>query len=537
MQEQRLGKWVIFRELGRGGMGRVYLAQEEIGGRKAAIKILAAELAQDAGFLHRFQREIETLSRLDHPGIVHFYESGLENGLYFYAMEYVEGQNLEELLLQNGRLPWQQVLDIALQVCPALKHVHDHGIIHRDVKPPNILLTPSGQVKLTDFGIAKVFASTHLTATGGVVGTAEFLSPEQAAGKPVTKRSDLYSFGVVLYTLLTGRTPFEGTNFVDLLHKHRYGQFDRPQKIVPDIPYELDEIVCQLLEKDPAARPADCLVLGRQLESVRRKLDRKSSSTEPGRVHDATTAENRAALEIDNGPGPATLMSRLMREELNREKQGSPLSRVFNSVWVLLPLTLLCLALIVWTFWPASPESLYEQGAALMKSPDLADKERAWRDYLEPLDKDHPDHPYKKEVTELRRQLDAARKGVDRSAAPSISEGQRFFLRGQRLHLEGKNAEARRVWKDLTVVFRGVESEKEWVRRAEKGLAELDNAAVARGRWAPVHAALKRAAKLRDQGKRAEAEQIWSAIEALYASEEAAAQEILREVRAARKKE
>src|SRR5262249_14809286 len=185
----RLGKWVIYKELGRGGMGHVFLAQEEIGGRQAAVKVLAAELAQDAGFLHRFQREIETLSQLEHPGIVRLYESGMENGLYFYAMEYVEGQSLEEILQEQGRMGWKEVLDIALQMCRALKQVHAHGIIPRDIKPPNILRTAQGQVKLTDFGIAKVFASTPLTATGGIVGTAEFLPPEQAAGKPVSKRS------------------------------------------------------------------------------------------------------------------------------------------------------------------------------------------------------------------------------------------------------------------------------------------------------------------------------------------------------------
>src|SRR5205085_11070259 len=148
------------------------------------------------------------------------------------------------------------------------------GIIHRDIKPPNIMRTDQGAIKLTDFGIAKVFASQHLTSTGGVVGTAEFLSPEQAAGKPVSKRSDLYSLGVVLYTLLTGKTPFEGTSFLDLLHKHRFAQFDRPQKLVPDIPYELDEVVCVLLEKDPSNRPADAQVLQRILESIRRKQSR-----------------------------------------------------------------------------------------------------------------------------------------------------------------------------------------------------------------------------------------------------------------------
>src|SRR5207244_7296527 len=196
--------------------------------------------------LERFKREIDTLSQLDHPSIVHFYESGFENNFYFYAMEYVEGQSLDEVLQKHKRLPWEEVLDIALQICPALRHVHDHGIIHRDLKPPNLIRTPSGQIKLMDFGIAKVFASSHLTATGGVVGTAEFLSPEQAAGKPVRKRSDLYSLGIVLYALLTGRTPFEGPSFLDILHKHRYAQFDPPQRIVPEIPYEINDLVCQL---------------------------------------------------------------------------------------------------------------------------------------------------------------------------------------------------------------------------------------------------------------------------------------------------
>src|SRR5271167_1084308 len=130
---------------------------------------------------------------------------------------------------------------MALQVCPALKHVHDHGVIHRDLKPANILRTAAGVVKLTDFGIAKVFAQGHLTSTGGVVGTAEYLSPEQAAGKPVSKRSDLYSLGAVLYTLLTGRPPFKGESFVDLLHKHRYAQFDPPGTVIPELPREIDE--------------------------------------------------------------------------------------------------------------------------------------------------------------------------------------------------------------------------------------------------------------------------------------------------------
>src|SRR5262249_7648702 len=235
------------------------------------------------------------------------------------------------ILLTQGRLHWPEVLDVALQLCPALRHVHDHGIIHRDIKPPNIMRTDQGAIKLTDFGIAKVFAGQHLTATGGVVGTAEFLSPEQAAGKPVTKRSDLYSFGVCLYTMLAGHPPFSGDTVLDLLHKHRYAQFERLQKLVPEIPYELDEVVSQLLEKDPARRPGDALVLQRQLESVRLKVGRKALPTNVDPAAAQTRAEHALLEGTEEGsPGPATLMSRLMRRELEEVNRGSPLSRGFH---------------------------------------------------------------------------------------------------------------------------------------------------------------------------------------------------------------
>jgi hypothetical protein len=532
MLGDRLGKWMLYKELGRGGMGRVYLAQEELTGRQAALKVLAAELAQDAGFLQRFQREIETLSLLDHPNIVHFYEAGFENGTYFFAMEYVDGQGLDQILEKQGRLPWPEVLDIALQVCSALKHAHDHGVIHRDLKPANLLRTAEGVVKLTDFGVAKIFAGSHLTATGGVVGTAEFLSPEQAAGKPVNKRSDLYSLGVVLYTLLVGHPPFEGASFLELLHKHRYAQFDPPQKYVLDLPYELDEIVCALLEKEPDKRPADALVLAKKLQMVRAKLERKSELTEARPVRAETVAEGRpATFDPDQLPGPATLMSRLMREELERQKAGSPLNRLLSKPLVVVPLFLLVVAILVWTFWPASAASLYEQGAKLMESDDLAQWEIAWRDYFQPLNERYPDHPYQKQVEAFRQRIEAARQ---RQEAPKLSEAERFYRRGQRLRQEGDLAAARRTWQDLAAVFADVPSEAEWVRRAKAGLAELNKAAADPERWAAVRAALQRAEALVKQGKLQEAEAIWHGIEELY-HEEPEAQPLLQQAQAARK--
>jgi serine/threonine protein kinase len=530
----RLGKWIIFKELGRGGMGRVYLANEELGGRQAALKVLAAELAQESGFLQRFQREIETLAQLEHPNIVRFYESGFENGLYFYAMEYVDGPSLEDDLERTDRLPWKEVLDIALQVCPALKHVHDHGVIHRDLKPANILRTSAGAVKLTDFGIAKVFAQGHLTATGGIIGTADYLSPEQAAGKPVSKRSDLYSLGAVLYTLLTGRPPFVGESFLDLLHKHRYAQFDPPKQIVRELPYEMDEIVCQLLEKDPANRPPDCLVLSRRLEAIRGKLERKSNPTRDMGADAGTVAENTSdGVEFEDAPGPATLMSRLMRQELERQSRGSSLAQFFNRWFVVLPMFLLVSGVLVWTFWPPGPETLFERGALLMQSPDAEDWERAWRESLGPLEREYPDHAHKTDVAQFRKQIEDHRH-LNEIGLPA-SEGQRLYQVGERLRQEGNYAEARRQWRNLATVFKDIGSQKEWVQKAQQAAVDLDKAIADQQRLAPVRAALDHAAALRDQGKTDQAEAIWRGIEELYRDDPGAA-EVLDKIKAARGK-
>ena len=523
---ERLGKWAIFKELGRGGMGSVYLAQEEVGGRTAALKVLSVDLAKDVGFLQRFQGEIETLSKLEHPSIVRFYEAGYENGLHFFAMEYVDGESLEKVLREQGRLPWTEVLDIALKVCSALRHVHDSGVIHRDIKPPNILRSSAGDIKLTDFGIARIFASRHLTATGGVVGTAEFLSPEQAAGKPVTKRSDIYSLGVVLYLLLTGRAPFEGTSFLDLLHKHRYAQFDRPGRIVPELPYEIDELVCELMEKEPDKRPPDCLVLARKIENIRRRLDRKRNLTSLG-GDEITLAENRVdKMPLENRPGPATLMSRLVRSELEGQNQGSLLSQMFNSVWVLLPLLLLCVGTIVWAFWPASAESLFRHGSAVMESsPSLHDWEHAWEDYFDPLNKRFPDHPYHDEVEEYRKKIEERR-------SPIMSEPQRIFLQGEARLKEGDLAAAQRKWSSLIAVFGDADpANKVWIDKAKKGLEKLNEQGKHADRWKSVRATLQKASRYAADKNLDEAKKIWSAVKALY-QDDPFARDILAEVAA-----
>jgi serine/threonine protein kinase len=544
---KKLGNWVIDKELGRGGMGRVYLAHEEVadpmtssgasdgGSRQAAIKVLAPDLAQEAGFLKRFQREIDALSLLNHPGIVRFYDSGEEEGNYYYAMEYVAGHNFDDLLKQKGRLPWKEVLDLALQVCPALKHAHDHGIIHRDIKPPNLLRTDAGVVKLTDFGIAKVFAGKQLTAANTLVGTAEYLSPEQAAGKPVTNRSDLYSLGIVLYTLLVGHPPFQGETVLALLHKHRFSQFDPPEKLIPDMPHDFSEIVCQLLEKEPDKRPHDGLVLQRQLERVQKKSLRKEQFTVVRPMEQTQVEAAEVEEDEEDNSGPATLMSRLMRQELTSQKQGGPVTQFLNRPIVIVSLFVICLGLIGWKAWPKSktdPQLMYEQGTQLMASDDPADWNRAWTEFLEPLDRRqlHPDQ--QDELARFRQMIadhEARRRAVPRAGA-SESEAQHFYDQGQRLCLAGDQVGARRVWQNLVRSFEEVDTEKYWVRLAKQGLADLEKRAPSEHRWDSVRNALQRARDLRDGGRSKEAEKIWQGIEELYQGDPSA-QEILAEIK------
>jgi serine/threonine-protein kinase len=548
MSNARLGRWVLDRELGRGGMGRVYLAHDaDQPERRAAVKVLAGELTAHAGSVHRFQREIDVLSTLDHPNIVHFYESGTHEGSFYYAMEYIEGRDFADLLAEQGRLQWAEVLDLAIQVCAALKHAHDHGVIHRDIKPSNLLRAdrgggpsgPASLVKLTDFGVAQAFAGKHLTRTGTVIGTAEYLSPEQAEGKQATRRSDLYSLGCVLYTLLCGRNPFRGESILDLLHKHRFSQFDPPRKVVPDLPHEIDEVVCELLEKDPDKRPPDAGILQRRLEALRRKQERRGDRTLDAVVSAPTLAGQtlsgaQEGPPKDRGEGPATLMSRLMRKELEEQNRGGPLRQFLNRPLVLVALFVLCAGALVWTFWPGDIEKEYEAGRALLESENPDDWMAGWEKLQRVQDK-QPDGPHAAEIARYRQKVEEdqeARRTARR--ADHLGEAQWFYEQGLRRRQQGDRDGARATWSHLVRAFRDVPGEQRWVRLAEKALAAEGEASDAH-RWDAVDKALTRARRLREEGKPQEADEIYAALEKLY-HDDPSAKDILEKVRRERGK-
>ena len=249
-------RYKVLNRLGSGGMADVYCAEDLQLGRNVAVKLLYRRFAEDSEFVERFRREASSAAGLQHPNIVGVFDRGEWDGTYYIAMEYLKGQTLKQLVREHGAMPPDLAVDITIQVLRAAKFAHKRGVVHRDIKPHNVILDEEGRAKVTDFGIARAGAS-DMTETGSIMGTAQYLSPEQAQGQPVSPRSDLYSIGVMLYELLTGRVPFDAESAVTIALKHVSEPPSPPSQLNPAVPPALDAVVLRALEKDPAMRYAD----------------------------------------------------------------------------------------------------------------------------------------------------------------------------------------------------------------------------------------------------------------------------------------
>src|ERR671917_443003 len=250
------GRYRIIGRIGSGGMADVYEAEDTQLGRRVALKLLYARFAEDAEFVERFRREASAAAGLNHPNVVQVFDRGQWDGTYYIAMELLEGRNLKQIVREHGPLEPGFAVDIVLQILKAARFAHRRGIVHRDIKPHNVIVDDEGRAKVTDFGIARAGAS-DMTQTGSIMGTAQYLSPEQAQGHPVDERSDLYSIGIILYELLTGRVPFEGESAVTIALKQVNEAPLAPSLINPAVTPELEAVVLRSLMKDPAERFAD----------------------------------------------------------------------------------------------------------------------------------------------------------------------------------------------------------------------------------------------------------------------------------------
>ncbi len=319
MQQTRLnGRYELAEKLGEGGVAIVYRAQDTLLDRTVAVKILRPQYASDPAFLDRFRREAQAAARLSHPGIIAVYDVGQDGDQHYIVMELVEGQSLKAFMTANAPLPLDQAFGVAEQVCAALGHAHQQGLVHRDIKPQNILAAGTGQgaarpliVKVADFGLARSLSAATSSAGGMVLGTVQYVSPEQARGDPATPASDIYALGVVLYEMLTGRLPFESDTPIGLALKHIQDEPLPPSRLNARLPPTADAFVSRALAKQPEERFASAADMGAALASYRQFGEQATGQFAPVRVppRPATARPAQPAVSSSGAP-PAQAVAR-----------------------------------------------------------------------------------------------------------------------------------------------------------------------------------------------------------------------------------
>jgi serine/threonine-protein kinase len=329
------GRYRVEDVLGRGGMASVYLARDAELERPVAVKVLAEHLADQPDFRDRFLREARLAAQLSHPNVVQVFDVGEEDGKPFIVMECVEGSTLAEELKERGRLEPEEVVDVALQICGGLEHAHAAGLVHRDIKPQNLLLRPDGTVKIADFGIARAAETTRLTQIGSVLGTAAYLAPEQALGEEVTASADIYSLGCVLYELLAGRTPYIFQTLPELAVKHREETIEPLRELRPEISKRLEAAIMHALARKPDYRPESAAAFAEELAMA--------SPDPPTRP--IPLASGTAATQVLGSPTQTE--TRPLRAAAPARSRGRRAPRFHRNPWLVLALVVLALAAAV----------------------------------------------------------------------------------------------------------------------------------------------------------------------------------------------
>ena len=329
MKGQKINdRYQIIKSIGEGGMANVYLAYDTILDRDVAVKVLRGDLSNDEKFVRRFQREALNASSLSHPNIVEVYDVGDDNGQYFIVMEYIEGKNLKDLLKKRGKLTTSEVVDIMTQIADGLSVAHDSYIIHRDIKPQNIMILENGLVKITDFGIAMAMNATQLTQTNSVMGSVHYLPPEQASGKGSTLKSDIYSMGILMYELLTGKLPYRGDNAVEIALKHLKEPLPSIRDELPDLPQSVENIILKSAAKNPKNRYNDAREMYEDLKTC---LD-ESRINEPRYEYQypeldsdnkkfTKQVEKAISVEEDDGDNDQVEVKKVIDSELKKENK------------------------------------------------------------------------------------------------------------------------------------------------------------------------------------------------------------------------
>jgi eukaryotic-like serine/threonine-protein kinase len=403
---QKVGPFVIEKEVGSGAMGTVYRGTHTPTGQKVAVKFMSPSLGGNERSMARFEREVAILKQLKHPNIVRCFGASKHQGMPYYAMEYVEGESLDHVMERRVRITWEELVTLGQQLCDALHHAHQQGIIHRDLKPSNVMVLRDGTVKLTDFGIAKDLDVTQLTSANCTVGTAAYMSPEQCRGeRDLTHKSDLYSLGVMFYELLLGRKPFTAENAMDMFLMHCNGTFERPSRIVLDIPVWLDTLVCQMMEKKPELRPRDAEMVSQVLGSIAEKVAaQQSAGVDAVRKRIADRQPGQAKLGEEDKETARLLLTGKFK--VKRRKKVKPLTqRKWFQALCLSGLLVLAIGGLIWGVMPPGADKVYarfDAAAAGFQADNYEDARKHGQDFLTRF----PDDPRAESVRERLDQFE-----------------------------------------------------------------------------------------------------------------------------------
>ena len=402
MDKRKIGPFILEEQIGVGGMGVVYRAIYPKTNKKVAVKILSPGLMAEPKLLSRFEREIKILKRLNHPNIVKYYGGGTENNQRYYAMQFIDGGSLQDVLKQRGRLTWEQAIHVGRQVCSALEHAHNAGIIHRDLKPANLFLSSRGRLLLGDFGIARDTEATALTAAGKTVGTYAYMAPEQINGAhPISGKTDIYALGCLLYEILVGETPFVSDNPAEMLMQHLNDEPHNVSEFVPDCPVWLDSLIDRMLSKEPDDRPFDALAVHTELGEIRDRLAEGNSVAAASAA--ATVPVGRSATRADR----EQLRQALGKKKKKKRKKNKDVP-LHERTWFLTLCLLALIGLTTYLLWPESSASIHARAALVMEEGTWSEQRAMLPDILSIIERD-PDSPW---AVDARLWADEIRLGI-----------------------------------------------------------------------------------------------------------------------------
>ena len=514
--KKMIGPFLIEKRLGVGGMGIVYKAVYTKNGADVALKVLPITLSANRQLVARFDREMAILKKLKHPRIVQFYGGGEQDGKHFYAMEFIDGGTLADLLKEKGRLDWQQVVEFGMQICQALQHAHEHGIVHRDLKPANLFLGKDGQLRLGDFGIARDSDATALTASGSTVGTHSYMAPEQITGKlPISNKTDLYALGCVLFEMLTGHPPFQAPASMELMLKHINEAAPKIRSEVMECPIFLEQVVRQLLEKHPDKRPHDALMVEVALEEVVERVAAQTSSMSHTSSGGGQTSIGLAQMS------DADELKRLLKKKRKKKKATGP---IWERGWFLS----LCLSLliggVVWSLLPMSEEKLFAKAQPLMATDDPVKWQEANDRYLKSLLERFPNGKHAEAARDNRDKLEMhfTERGMEtrgKLGQDPKSEAERLYVKAREFERFGDNVTAREQFRAMIELLKDREDDRPFRNLAKRHLAGLEAAGAGSvDRKQIVSAALKKAREQFLAGRKHVAEETWLSIIKLYES-------------------